>query len=541
MSIMGPSMPSDGAQIQPGDIVDERYRIIDVLGQGGMGLVFQAEHVGIRRPVALKLLHRDLRDQELVNERIMREAFATGRLDHPNCVSITDSGRLPDGTTYLVMELLKGQSLGDELDERETLPEMEALEITRQVLQGLAHAHGVGVVHRDLKPENIFLVKQDNTELLVKILDFGIAKLLGDARELGGKNDLTEAGMAIGSPTYMSPEQATGAEIDGRTDIYSIALVLFEMLVGKPPFYEPDDKLLSLQRRLKEDPPIMQTPSGAPVSPDVELLVRAGLARKPEDRIPNAQAFAARIEALLASRRPPSSQTLQRLDPTPAVVVHPEYSGVAPVKMAPSLEQLLPQATALTPKQKRTLAIVGASVLAAIVILAAVVSDGGKNTNTSQEGGLVMAPELMGDRPTEDPAVLASALAIELDRLRDEIEGERGPENLTALQRLQTLWPKNAQVNYLLGLAYMQKRYWQDGFKHLRQSIELDDALREDPELIKSALRSLSSRSKPELGLNFLVQDVGKPAISYLKETARDGSKRQRDYAGRALRQLGAD
>lgn len=534
-------MPSDGVQIQPGDIVDQRYRIIEVLGQGGMGLVFKAEHVGIRRPVALKLLHSDLRDQEVVNERIMREAFATGRLDHPNCVSITDSGRLPDGTTYLVMELLKGQSLGDELDERGTLPEAEALEICKQVLQGLAHAHGVGVVHRDLKPENIFLVKQDDADVLVKILDFGIAKLLGDAREQGGKNDLTEAGMAIGSPTYMSPEQATGVEIDGRTDIYSVSLVLFEMLVGKPPFYEPDDKLLSLQRRLKEDPPIMQTPSGAPISAAVELLVRDGLARKPEDRIPNAQTFAARIEALLSQFRPQSSQVIPRFDETPAIAVNPDYSGPAPIAMAPSSSRLLPQATALTSKQRRNLAIAGASVLAAIIILVAIVSGDDSNPKTPQEESLVMEPDLLDDSATEDPAVLAAALALELERLGDEIEKERGSENLSALQRLETLWPQNAQVNYLLGLAYMQKRYWQDGFKYLRQSIELDDALREDPELIKSALRALSSRSKPGLGLAFLVQDVGKPAIPYLKETARAGSKRQRDYAWRALRQLGAD
>ncbi len=527
-------MVAGGSHIQPGDLIDERYRIVEELGHGGMGMVFKAEHVGIKRPVALKLLHRELRDQAVVNERLMREAFATGRLDHPNCVSITDSGQLQDGTTYLVMELLKGQSLGDELDERGTLPIAEALEITKQILHGLAHAHGVGVVHRDLKPDNIFLVRHDDSEVLVKILDFGIAKLLGDAREQGGTSDLTEAGMAIGSPTYMSPEQATGEEIDGRTDIYSVSLVLYEMLVGKPPFYEPEDKLLSLQRRLKEDPPVMKTPSGTGVPVGVELLVREGLARDKGRRIASAQIFASRIDALLVELRPPaSSDALPRQDETPIVAGAP---GLLESAQAPPR---VPAAT-LSAKQKRLMAIAGSLLILIIIVVAAVVS-GGKPHKPAEEATMVMEPVQLDDRITEDPQVLAAALELELERLREEIANERGPENLVALQRLQSLWPGNAQTNYLLGLAYMQKLYWQDGFGYLRKSIELDKGLREDPALIKAALRSLSSRSKPGLGLSFLVDVVGKPAIPYLRETAKSGSKRQRDNAAKALRQLGAE
>lgn len=138
-----------GTSIEVGDLIDGRYQILSPLGEGGMGTVYRAKHVGIKRDVAIKFLHEELRGDQNTNARIVREAFATGRLAHPNCVAITDSGTLEDGTTYLVMELLPGKSLGDELEDKGTLGVVATLEIAQQVLQGLAHAHEAGVVHRD--------------------------------------------------------------------------------------------------------------------------------------------------------------------------------------------------------------------------------------------------------------------------------------------------------------------------------------------------------------------------------------------------------
>ncbi|MBL4637099.1 MAG: serine/threonine protein kinase, partial [Kofleriaceae bacterium] len=290
-------MSSTGV-IEIGDLIDNRYRILEILGRGGMGTVYRAEHVGIRREVAIKIMHRELRGDDLINERLTREAFATARMDHPNCVSVTDSGSMPEGEPFLVMELLSGCSLGDELEARISLPIDEALHIAKEVLKGLEHAHSLGIVHRDLKPDNIFLVKQEDAFPQVKILDFGIVKLQGDAVSDIGGEDLTMVGMAIGSPVYMSPEQATGGEIDERTDIYSLALVLYEMLNGEPPFYERNDKLQSLKRRLYEDPPALVTADGHPISARLEAIIHHGLGLRAPDRISNASEFLVNLAGL---------------------------------------------------------------------------------------------------------------------------------------------------------------------------------------------------------------------------------------------------
>ena len=514
--------------VKVGDLIDNRYRITGSLGHGGMGQVFRAEHVGIKREVALKLLHRELRDDEATNERIMREAFATGRLDHPNCVTITDSGTHEDGDTYLVMELLKGQSLGDELDLRGTLPVVEALHITKHVLMGLAHAHSVGVVHRDLKPDNIFLVKQDEGDVVAKILDFGIAKLLGDAVQEEGGNDLTQAGMAIGSPTYMSPEQATGGELDGRSDLYSLSLVLYEMICGEPPFYEEDNKVLSLQRRLKEDPPVMRAPSGAKISTAVDLMVRAGLARDVEARTASAEDYLAQVNAELAALEGDDT------DQTPTSVQRPKVETPAPP----------PTPASRSDKQRQLMMLGGAAgglLLLVLVIVALSGKDSKKKpTSGEDEATLEMKPDYLEDKVTEDPNMMAKRFEEELSRLDKEVAAGRGPRHMKALQRLQSLWSQSSRTNRLLGLAFMQKRYWQDGFKYLRKAIALDSELRSDEEIIKAALRSLTSRSKPELGVRFLVRDIGETAVPLLEETVKGGSDRQQEYAKRALKQLGA-
>ncbi len=524
-------------KVEIGDIIDNRYRICGILGQGGMGQVFKAEHVGIKRQVAIKLLHRDLRDDEATNERILREAFATGRLDHPNCVSIMDSGTLEDGATYLVMELLKGRSLGEELDMRGTMPIAEVLHIAKHVLQGLAHAHGVGVVHRDLKPDNIFLVKQEGEELVAKILDFGIAKLLGDAASESGGADLTQAGMAIGSPTYMSPEQATGGTLDGRSDLYSLSLVLFEMLTGEPPFFEEDNKVLSLQRRLVEDPPVMRAPSGATMPTGVELMIRAGLGRSMDERTASAEEYLSQVNAEI------DAMADQDSDPTPESVQTDLVAACLPTPL-PKKPARVGNLLSKENKQLLILAGAGAAVLLSLIIVASIVF-GGSEDDAQVAGDtddiLEMSPDYLQDRITEDPAVMQARMEEKLVFLEGEVRAGRGAKSIKSLQRLQTLLPTNARVNRALGLAFMDKRYWQDGFKYFRKALALDTNLREDDAIIRAALRSLTSRSKPELGVRFLVRDIGEPAVPLLRKTAIGGSERQQEYARRALKQLGTE
>ena len=318
-----------------GEIIDKRYRIVSVLGQGGMGSVYRAEHTRLRRPVALKLLHSQVSIGSEISKRFEREAFAAGRLDHPNCVAVSDFGELDDGTLYLVMEYVDGTPLEDLLDQEGSLDPLRALHITRHVLRGLKHAHEAGIVHRDIKPANVMLIERDGDVDFARILDFGLAKLVGEAAlEEGGKK-LTQAGVAFGTPLYLSPEQATGGAIDHRADVYSTSVMLYEMLTGLPPF-DSDEAIQVLMMHVTQDMPAMsERAPEVSVPPEVEELVRRGMAKKPSQRYASAADYIAAVEACLHQlARAPT--TLVRHDvalaSTPPVAVPAAPGGAA---MAP--------------------------------------------------------------------------------------------------------------------------------------------------------------------------------------------------------------
>ena len=276
--------PDDSGIVAIGSVLDGRYRVDAVLGVGGMGRVYKAEHTGIGRAVAIKVLHARLGGSTEAAKRFQREAMASGRLDHPNIVGVSDFGTLDDGSLYLVMEALEGESLGKRLEREKRVPWHEALAIIRSVLAGLRHAHDKGVVHRDIKPDNIFLARKDG-ELVIKILDFGIAKLYA-----GNADDpaTTRAGLTVGTPAYLSPEQAVGGAITPASDLYSTSIVLYEMLTGRAPFTD-DDPLAMLTAHVSKDPPPF-----AEVAPDLELppgiegVIGRGLAKVSAERIGSA-------------------------------------------------------------------------------------------------------------------------------------------------------------------------------------------------------------------------------------------------------------
>ena len=226
-------MPAPEALV--GTIVDQRYRIERVLGTGGMGAVYEAEHIEIGKKVALKVLHPQFSRQADLVARFRREARAASKVGHPNIVDVTDSGTTPDGDVYFVMERLDGLDLGEVLrHERRVAPD-RVVAIGTQMCRALSAAHAAGIIHRDLKPENIFLVSREGVPDFVKVLDFGIAK-----QDMGNQNSprrLTTPGIAMGTPEYMAPEQAAGKAIDGRVDIYSVGAILYEMLTGDPPHH----------------------------------------------------------------------------------------------------------------------------------------------------------------------------------------------------------------------------------------------------------------------------------------------------------------
>jgi eukaryotic-like serine/threonine-protein kinase len=234
-----PSARKPAPQPRPRESPDERlgdvlgsYRIIDVLGRGGMGFVYRAEHVKLGREVALKLLRADYSKRRDAVARFFQEARTVNRIRHRNIVDVTDFVELDDGTTFIIMELLRGQSLGRWARQGFDLP--RALAVLIQICDGLAAAHTVGVIHRDLKPDNVFIVPTPDGAELVKLLDFGVAKLVNrDDEDVGLE---TAAGSVIGTPAYMSPEQAGGMPVDARADIYSVGAIMYEMFTGQPMF-----------------------------------------------------------------------------------------------------------------------------------------------------------------------------------------------------------------------------------------------------------------------------------------------------------------
>jgi len=268
-----------------GTAVADRYRVDREIGRGGMAYVFLAQDVKLDRPVALKVLRPDLA-AELGGERFLREIEVTAQLRHPMILPLLDSGEA-DGLFYYVMPFVEGESLRDRLSRERQLPIEDALQITKDVAEALGYAHSRGVIHRDIKPENILL---DSGHALVA--DFGIAKAVTDAG--GGK--LTETGVTIGTPAYMSPEQATATQdLDGRTDLYSLGCVLYEMLTGETPYGGPTPMAV-VAKKLSEPLPRASVVREA-IPPGVEAALTKALAKTPADRFRTAEQFAAALDA----------------------------------------------------------------------------------------------------------------------------------------------------------------------------------------------------------------------------------------------------
>jgi hypothetical protein len=275
-----------------GRVLAGRYRIEALLGMGGMGAVYRAEHVHMRKAVAVKILHREMTQLPEVVARFEREAVAAARITHPNVAAATDFGRLDDGSFYLALEFVEGRSLGQLIKKEGALAEGRALGIARQIAEALAAAHAAGVVHRDLKPENVMLVSREGQPEFVKVLDFGIAKLRFEST---GDQPLTQMGVVFGTPEYMSPEQAQGLEVDARADLYTLGVILYEMLAGASPFHH-EDLVVVLTRQITVDPP----PLPEHVSPATRELVTKLLKKNPSQRWALASEVRERIDTLLA-------------------------------------------------------------------------------------------------------------------------------------------------------------------------------------------------------------------------------------------------
>ncbi|NMC69115.1 MAG: protein kinase, partial [Myxococcales bacterium] len=274
-----------------GTVVDGRYRVLSRISEGGMGVVYRAEHVFLKRDVALKRLHRELTEQKQAVARFEREAQAAAKIDHPNVCQVLDCGVGDDGAFFIAMELLDGVSLDARIAQG-PLPLSEIIDIGGQICDALARAHELGIVHRDLKPENVMLLpRREGPGVVAKIMDFGIAKV---AQEGEGKK-LTQAGMVFGTPQYMAPEQAAGGAVDARADLYALGIILYEMATGHCPFRSENVSALLMMHLTQPPPPLEAMAPHLRFPEPFRAVVFGCLEKNPAHRVPTATALAAAL------------------------------------------------------------------------------------------------------------------------------------------------------------------------------------------------------------------------------------------------------
>jgi serine/threonine protein kinase len=511
-----------------GTVLSDRYRIDALIGEGGMGRVYSAEHVMMKKRLAVKVLRRELTTVPEVVARFEREAMAAANIDHPNVAAATDFGKLADGSFFLVLEFVMGASLRDEIAEG-PMPVERALHITRQIAAGLSSAHAQGIVHRDLKPENVMLVERGADKDFVKVLDFGIAKVpIGEVAASSREQPITRAGMVFGTPEYMSPEQALGQAVDGRADLYSLGIILFEMLSGGRPFSSANPVGILGQQLAHPPPRVAERAPGIEVPPAVEQILTQLLARDREQRFARAASLVSAIDVLLSpvvtrgvyraprlnGAAPETTETESTSENAASAPVAPTVneseglsaSGVtrgaldqsanvplsSVVPPAQALRERLPQRLrdSLRPVSTRTLVIaagaIGLLVVALVLALAinvvrgrsasappsplptATVARAAKSAATVESA--VPHPPLAKPLPPEPAALGAqSALPAEV-----EVASRQGPAALEVLAQKYPLDP-----NPLVEVA----RAWANAKDYVRATGAVGRALALDPEL----------------------------------------------------------
>lgn len=288
--------PNDPDDLTGTDLAGGRYTLFEIMGRGGMGYVYLAQHNTLQKRVAIKVLASKYCSNEQQVERFVREAQAASKLEHDNVIDIYDFGSTPNRSAFIAMELLKGEDLASTLEREGRLPWSRTKKIILQICRALHVAHSKGVLHRDMKPENCYRIKRRSNKDFIKVLDFGLAKVTGD--ELNPQQSLTRTGTLFGTPEYMSPEQARGQKVDNRSDIYSVGVMLYEMLTGTVPFH--GENFVGTLTQVAVDPP--PAPSHvapeAGITPQLEAVILKSMAKEPGERYQSMREFAEALAAI---------------------------------------------------------------------------------------------------------------------------------------------------------------------------------------------------------------------------------------------------
>ena len=382
-----------------------RYEFERPVGEGGMGAVWRAQDLRLHCPVAVKVLYHDGRDAEAMSQRFLREARVAASVQHVNVVRTTDFG-IEDGTPYMVMELVEGESLADRMGKRPPLSIDECVEIAASVLRGLAAAHDAGVIHRDVKPENVHLV-HDRDGFFPKILDFGIASAIRPEGRISVQT--TQAGGLVGTPHYMSPEQARGLpDLDARSDVYSVAAMLYEMLTGTTPVDAelPGDLLLAVVK----EPHLPAVERRPELGDDLSHTLDVALRKERDERYPTARAFRQALQAAMPQT------DYSRPDATGPIQIRRRTGSVPPPSDRPTLdagellsgEMLEPP---MTRPSRRALVVAGGILAAVALVAAGVLFRSGLEPERIEADAPVLAPAEPAEEPAFPPPTVSAPAA----------------------------------------------------------------------------------------------------------------------------------
>ena len=359
-----------------GEVLASRYRIEARVGDGALGTVYRARHVKVGRPFAVKVLRRSMLGDDTIRRRFLREAELAGALHHPSIVGVVDIGETRRGLCYLVMEYASGDTLYDLIVQAAPMPAARVIAIVRQLCDGLAHAHDHGLIHRDFKPENVIVERDQLGRDRVKIIDFGVA-ILRDEAVSSGPERLTTAGLVLGTPHYMAPEQALGKPIDHRVDLFALGVMCFEMLTGRPPF-DGDGVDIALANVTVETPAMRDRAPDVAVDPLLEAFTRVLMMKSRDARPASATAARALIDLIDRDRATAAAVLDVELPPEPPA--GSSDAARAPTLLAPVPPLDHPRAQTETteriaqlPLRRRSTAIATIAAAAVLVVLAALV------------------------------------------------------------------------------------------------------------------------------------------------------------------------
>jgi serine/threonine-protein kinase len=530
--------PDDGGAGRLGQVISGRYRIERLLGEGGMGAVYLAEHTAMRKRVALKLLHKEMSDNQEVLARFEQEGFAAARVEHPNVASATDFGRAEDGSLYLVLEYVEGTSLRDAIAGGRIAP-ARALHVARQIAHALDRAHAAGIVHRDLKPENVMLVQKGDDPDFVKVLDFGIAKVTAAAMPEGSSQPLTRLGTILGTPEYMAPEQALAEAVTPASDLYALGIILYEMLAGAHPFAPPDRAAMLSFHIVAPVPPMRERAPECDCPAPVEAVVRKLLEKDKNARYPSARALLDALDASaaesglevrgsavslpkggLAQLAPPSDPSWSAKDS----FAKTSYGGPAP-----NLETPAPARTTLTDTIRKMpkgtlVALAAALPIGFLLVVVAFVVASRTSPAARAEGGagisLGSAASLIAD-DTAPPARVTEAAAKGAD----------------ALAALASEYPSDQSLARRVALAYGAEGRGPEALLAVRALAEKDQAAAEQPEILKLVETAAVSQQQATVDEAFTLLEgpLGAGGFDVLVELSKKGPRATRARAAKSM------